>query len=182
MATKPKGMDMQRNRVLAGLILLMALGACERGEPNLMNLGADRRGPDEFAIVPTQPLQAPPSFAQLPEPTPGGRNLVDPDPRAEAVAALGGRMPAAGSGVPSADGAIIAHAGRFGTSDSIREELAAEDLQFRRRNQGRVLERMFGVNVYSRAYSGQMLDSQAELERWRRAGARVPSAPPQSGN
>ena len=169
---------MQRIPVLAGLVLLIALGACARGEPRLMNLGADRRSPDEFGILPTQPLQAPPDFAALPTPTPGGTNLADPNPQAEAIAALGGRMPAANAGVPAADAALLARAGRFGTSDSIREDLAAEDLEFRRRNQGRVLERLFGVNVYTRAYSAQLLDSNAELDRWRRAGARVPSAPP----
>jgi hypothetical protein len=169
---------MQRIPVLAGLVLLIALGACSRGEPRLMNLGADRRSPDEFGILPTQPLQAPPNFSQLPTPTPGGANLADPDPRAEAVAARGGRMPAETTGVPAADAAILARAGRFGTSDTIREDLAVEDLEFRRRNQGRLLERLFGVNVYSRAYRAQQLDSDAELDRWRRAGARVPSAPP----
>ncbi|HHX88462.1 MAG TPA: DUF3035 domain-containing protein, partial [Paracoccus sp.] len=29
-----------------------------------------------------------------------------------------------------------------------------------------------------RAYRDQALDREAELERWRRAGARTPSAPP----
>jgi hypothetical protein len=176
-----RGKLMQRTPVLAGLVLLIALGACARGEPRLMNLGADRRSPDEFAILPTQPLQAPSNFAQLPTPTPGGENLADPNPRADAIAALGGRMPAQTAGIPAADAAILAQTGRFGTSDTIREELAAEDLEFRRRNQGRVLERLFGVNVYTRAYGAQLLDSDAELDRWRRAGARVPSAPP-SGN
>ena len=34
------------------------------------------------------------------------------------------------------------------------------------------------ANVYQRAYEPQTLDSWAEQERWCRAGARVPAAPP----
>ena len=34
----------------------------------------------------------------------------------------------------------------------IRQELAAADLEFRRNNQGRLLERLFDVNVYFRTY------------------------------
>ena len=60
--------------------------------------------------------------------------------------------------------------------------LAAEDVEFRRKNNGRLLERLFGTNVYFRAYRKQALNQQAELERWRAAGAGTPSAPPrQSG-
>jgi hypothetical protein len=40
------------------------------------------------------------------------------------------------------------------------------------------LERLFNVNVYYKAYRPMSLDQQAELWRWRRAGARTPSAPP----
>lgn len=169
-----------RGVVVAGLALAM-LGACSSrpDAPNLMNVAAAQRGPDEFAILPTQPLQAPPSFNTLPTPTPGGSNLVDPDPRAEAVSALGGRPSAERTGaIPASDAALFAHAARHGASGDIRETLAAEDLAFRQRRNGRILERLFGVNVYNRAYSDQALDRHAELERWRRAGARTPAAPP----
>jgi hypothetical protein len=158
-------------------LLVLALGACSSNrDPILMHITAERNGPDEFAILPTQPLQAPPNFRDLPQPTPGAANLVDPDPRAQAVAALGGRVSAErGARV---DGGVVNYAARFGTDPDIRETLAAEDLEFRRRNQGRVLERLFGVNVYPQAYSQQALDREAELERWRAAGARVPAVPP----
>jgi hypothetical protein len=39
-------------------------------------------GPDEFAVLPTAPLEMPENMASLPEPTPGARNRVDPDPEA----------------------------------------------------------------------------------------------------
>ncbi|MCC5970452.1 MAG: DUF3035 domain-containing protein [Pararhodobacter sp.] len=166
---------------VAAALALATLGACSSrdDEPILMNIAAAQRGPDEFSVLPTQPLQAPPNYSALPAPTPGGSNLVDPNPRADAIAALGGRPGAVqAGGIPAADSALVSHAARHGASGEIREQLAAEDLQLRQRHRGRVLERMFGANVYNRAYRNQALDSEAELERWRLSGARTPSAPP----
>ena len=60
----------------------------------------------------------------------------------------------------------------------IRDQLAAEDLQFRRDNDGRLLERLFAVNVYHNAYQGMWLDKYAELDRWRRAGVQTPAPRP----
>ena len=60
----------------------------------------------------------------------------------------------------------------------IRETLAVEDLEYRRKNNGRVLERLFKVTVYYRAYAQQALDPQAELAHWRALGLPTPSAPP----
>ncbi len=51
-------------------------------------------------------------------------------------------------------------------------------LEYRRRNNGRVLERVFNVNVYFNAYRKQSLDQYAELERLRARGIRTVSAPP----
>jgi hypothetical protein len=166
--------------VAIALAGVLGLGACSGSrEPVLMNIGAHTDGPDEFAILPTKPLEMPESLAALPEPAPGGVNRTDPQPQADAVAALGGNPAALGrTGVPASEGGIVSHAARFGVSPGIREQLAAEDLEFRRRNDGRLLERLFGVNVYYRAYRVMALDRYAELERWRRAGARTPGAPP----
>ena len=72
----------------------------------------------------------------------------------------------------------MSYATRFGVDPSIRDDLAKADLDFRRRNNGRVLERVFNVNVYYKAYRKQSLDQYAELERLRRAGVRTVSAPP----
>jgi hypothetical protein len=165
--------------VIAAGLAVATLGACASRDsaPILMHAAQTHRGPDEFAILPTRPLQPPPDFNTLPAPTPGGRNLADPDPRGAAYAALGGGAPAAG--IPAADAALLVHAGRHGVDPAIREQLAAEDLQFRQRNRGRILERLFGVNVYHRAYGrAQGLNQDVELERWRAAGRRTPAAPP----
>lgn len=159
----------------AALLMLAACGGS--GTPNLMNVRSETNGPDEFAILPPKPLELPENLTDLPEPTPGGENLTDPRPFDDAILALGGKPLAAGV-VPAGDGALYNYATRKGVTTGIRQTLAAEDLEFRRKNDGRLLERIFNVNVYFKAYTKQSLDQYAELERWRRAGARTPSAPP----
>ncbi len=159
--------------------LALALAACSGSErePQLYNLRSDSGGPDEFAILPTKPLEIPEDLASLPEPTPGGANLTDPTPEADAYAALGGNAAALARG--GADGGLIRHATRYGVDPGIRAELAAADLEWRRANDGRLLERLFNVSVYFKAYRRFELDQHAELERFRRAGIRTPAAPPE---
>lgn len=173
---------MQSIRVLTIVSLVAGLGlsACSRGkEPELMNIRAQGGTPDEFMVLPNKPVQIPEDFAALPTPTPGGANLVDPTPEADAVAALGGN-PArlARTGTVRNEGGLVTYASRYGVTSNIRAQLAAEDLEFRRKKDGRLLERWFNVNIYYRAYRDQSLDQHAELWRWRRAGAKTPSAPP----
>jgi len=168
--------------VIAGATL-MSLAACGDGDgvPELMNLRQQGAGADEFGILPTKPLELPTDRAALPEPTPGGSNRTDPTPEGDAVAALGGNPAALGrTGIPAGDGGLVGHAARFGTSPAIRAQLAAEDLDYRRRNDGRLLERAFNVNIYYKAYEPLSLDQYAELERWRKVGARTVGAPPES--
>ncbi len=159
---------------------LVALSACSpAAEPKLLNLRNTTRTPDEFSILPTLPLERPPDFVTLPEPTPGGSNRTDPQPKADALAVLGGN-PAAltREGIPASEAALLAHTGRYGRDPGIRARLAAEDLEYRRRNDGRLLERAFNVNVYFRAYRPMSLDQYAALEYWRLLGVATPSAPP----
>ncbi len=164
--------------IFLGLTATALLSACGSGkEPNLMNLRSDTKGPDEFGVLPTKPLELPKDLAVLPEPTPGGANLVDPNPMGDAIAALGGKAPRADA--PSrGDGGIITYASRNGVTADIRTVLADEDLDYRKRNNGRLLERLFKVTVYFKAYRKQSLDQDAELARWRAKGLATPSAPP----
>ncbi len=158
--------------------VLVACGSRDRA-PDLLNIRSNTDGPDEFAILPGKPLQSPENFSDLPEPTPGGSNITDPTPRQDAVAALGGRPELIQrSGQPGPDGSLLSHAARFGIATDIRQQIAAEDLEFRRTHRGRILERLFNVNRYSRAYEDQALDRRAELLRMRRLGIRTPAAPP----
>ena len=158
---------------------LAAFSACSRSsEPKLLNIAQPRvEGPDEFAILPSKPLEMPEDYAALPEPTPGRGNLSDPTPYADATVALGGNPEALTR--RSGDGALVSYAGRYGVDAEIRAQLAAFDLEYRRQNDGRLLERLFNVNVYFRAYEPMSLDQYAELERLRRRGIRTSSAPPE---
>lgn len=158
--------------------IVLGLAACADRDPSLMNLRATQDGPDEFAILPTKPLQEPKNYSDLPAPTPGQANLTDPTPKADAVAALGGNL---GSGkLRGGEGALVSAASRYGVSSNIREVLAANDLEWRKDNRGRVLERLFNVNVYYRAYEAMHLDQHRELERLRRKGLWTPAAPPEA--
>ncbi len=167
---------------LAGAALLALSGCGGSGkDPILMNVRSETNGPDEFSILPPKALEMPKDLAALPEPTPGGANRTDPQPNADAIVALGGK-PNTNAGIPAGDGGLYAYATRKGVTAGIRQTLAAEDLEFRRKHNGRLLERLMDVNVYFKAYRRMALDQQAELDRWRRAGARTPSAPPRSAS
>lgn len=161
-------------------VAMLLLSACNRDRtPELMNIRSQTRSPDEFTILPTKPLQLPEDIASLPEPTPGGTNITDPTPEADAIAALGGNPDVlARKGIGASDGGLVTYASRFGVNPDIRGVLAAEDLDFRRRHDGRLLERLFNVNVYFKAYRTQSLDQHLELERWRKLGVRTVGAPP----
>jgi hypothetical protein len=169
-----------RGVLVVAAVAILTLAACANrsGDPELMNTRQPGAGPDEFAILPTKPLEIPQNLAELPPPTPGGTNRVDPTPEADAIVALGGRPGAPGRGVPASDSALVGYSSRYGVTPGIRQSLAAEDLEFRRENQGLLLERAFNVNVYYRAYKRQSLDQSAELDRWRARGVRTVSAPP----
>lgn len=161
--------------MIGAMALITALTACDRNrEPSLLNVKATQDGPDEFAILPGKPLTQPDSYTALPQPTPGGTNRTDQTPLADATIALGGNP---NGGVT--DGSLLNYTNRYGTEPGIRDRLAKEDIEFRRRNDGRLLERLFNVNVYYKAYRKQALNQYAELERLRRLGVRTVSAPPE---
>jgi hypothetical protein len=162
----------------AGLLLVLVLAGCAPENPQLMNISSSTEGPDEFAILPSRALEMPADVAQLPPPTPGGLNRADARPLDDAVVALGGTPQARSGTVPAADAALAARAAAYGAPPDIRAVVAAEDLEVRRQNPGRLLERLFNRNTYFRAYDDQALDQHAEIDRWRRAGAATPSAPP----
>lgn len=163
-----------KSRVTAMLMAVLAVSACGGGDNRLIQLQSPHEGPDEFAILPTRPLEMPANFAELPAPAPGAGNRVDPDPVGDAVVALGGR-PGAGGG----DAALVAAAGRHGIDPGVRGALASEDAAYRAKQSPRFLERLFGSSTYDRVYSDQIAGSYDELGRWRAAGAKTPSAPPQ---
>lgn len=160
-------------RKAAIAVTMMALLAACSGGRGLRDLGNPQGGPDEFSVQPSRPLELPADMSLLPEPTPGGTNRTDADPKADAISALGGRVSAT-SGVPASDAALVGTASRYGVTAEIRDVLASDDERFRK-SAGRFSS---GADRYFRAYASQALDAYAEFERLRALGARVPSAPP----
>ncbi|MGJ8545695.1 MAG: DUF3035 domain-containing protein [Sulfitobacter sp.] len=159
------------------ILLPLLLGAC--ANTGLRDLRSNSEGPDEFGIQPAKPLEAPPSYSALPAPTPGQANLTDRYPLQEGAIAFGGRLADPNDPVPAGDGALVTHASRLGVTSDIRETLAQTDADFRKRKARFTQFRIVPVDRYNQAYQNQALDAFAEQDRWRRAGARTPSAPPQ---
>jgi len=157
------------SKVILCFSVILMLGACGGSDRGLRDLSSTGAGPDEFTVLPTNPLILPNDLTNLPEPTPGGTNITDPTPNADAVAVLGGNpdrlIP---NGVPSSDSALVAAASRNGVEQNIRQTLAEEDAAFRGR------QTRFGFfrrnDRYFQAYARQALDAYAELQRFRNAG------------
>ncbi len=126
---------------------------------------------DEFAVLPTIPLEIPDDVTTLPVPN-DGQNLVDKRPKASAIAALGGR---AGAGRSSGDDAsLLGVAMRFGVEPDIAEVLYKEGAAARRSARGTGVERAFGYNAVKRAYKNQTLNEEAEAARLLALGVFVP--------
>lgn len=165
-------------KIWAGLIGILALAGCSND--GLRDLTNSSAGPDEFMILPVKPLEAPANFAELPPPTPGGSNLTDPQPRADAIAALGGRPSAINEqGVPSSDAGLVTYASRNGVPSNIRQTVAQEDAEFRQRR-GRLTQfRLFRTDRYNQVYSNQTMNP-FEVERQaRQSGVPTPTSPPE---
>lgn len=158
------------------LLLPFLLAAC--ANTGLRDLQTDSAGPDEFRINPVKALEEPGNYSTLPEPTPGQGNRTDRSATNEGIVAFGGRPQNANAPVPASDGALVRHASRNGVDPNIRTDLAETDAKFRKRKARLTQYRIVPVDRYNQAYKRQALDAAAELRRWRKAGARTPTAPP----
>tara|TARA_R110002049_G_scaffold224354_5_gene396109 strand:+ start:212 stop:736 length:525 start_codon:yes stop_codon:yes gene_type:complete len=170
-----KGLGM-RKAILA-LLAAVTLSACSTGQRPLQDMRSTTGGPDEFSVLPVGPLVMPETMI-LPVPTPGGTNLTDPTPKADAIAALGGNVAAVAGGIPAADAALVASAGRNGTQADIRAVLAAEDARFRAGKKRLGFLSILSRDRYFKAYARSALDAYAELARFRALGVATPTAPP----
>lgn len=172
------------SRTLSVLVILTLVAACgtRDGEPRkLRNFRYNTQTPEEFAVLPNKPLQEPASYSELPPPNPGGPNRTDQTPIVDAVDALGGN-PARldDTGIPASDSVLVQQISRYGVTPGIRATLAEEDEAYRRRRGAINRFKIFRPNEYNDAYRRQTLDAEGEMRRWRRAGARIPSAPPEN--
>lgn len=161
----------------AAIMVLAAIAVSACNKATLHDIRNQGDGPDEFGILPAKPLTAPQDYAFLPAPTPGGTNLTDRDPTAEAVEALGGRV-SDSTQIPSSDGALVTASSRYGVEPGVRESLAAEDEKFRKK-QGRLTAiKLFPVDRYEQVYRKQKLNPFDKASAYRRAGYETPTSPP----
>ncbi|MGH1464613.1 MAG: DUF3035 domain-containing protein [Cognatishimia sp.] len=158
------------------MVLLVSACANERG---IRVLSSDDNGPDEFAIIPTKPLAAPENYTTLPAPTPGGRNVTDPQPLNDVAAALGGRKSTAVSGqpYPIADDSLVSYAARRGAGAEVREQLAQDDEIIRGRFDRFTGWRLSNPDRYNEVYRRYHLNAYRELSIWRARGVKTPAAP-----
>ncbi|MBC7165362.1 MAG: DUF3035 domain-containing protein [Roseovarius sp.] len=165
--------------MLLAAVIVAGCGGRDR-EVSLARIRHTGNGPDEFSIIPSKPLEMPEDMASLPAPTPGGPNRTDQNPQADGVAALGGNLAVTQTEVPSAANAgLLAYASRYGRDPAVRQRLAEEDREIRRRyGRVNVLRGILPGDDYVQAYEDQWLDAHAEERRLRRAGVRTPAAPP----
>lgn len=168
-------------KVGAAVLVIGAVAGCDtsQGIGGLFAGDVGKRGPDEFSIVPTKPLELPKDFTALPDPTPGARNRTDQLPEHDAVAALGGQPSRLDSTkVGSGEGPLLAATTRNGTGENIRAVLAEEDKEFRKKNGPLFLQRIFKVNTYLKTYEDQTLEARNTNDRLRQRGIKTPSVQP----
>ncbi len=157
--------------------IALAAGCSGSDDPQLLEFKSTG-SPDELGVMPSNPLELPQSLGRLPEPRTGGVDRAYPKPELDVIRALDGDPNATlrDRTVPEADVALIRYASRGGLIKNIRGVLASEDLEFRRRNDGRLMEKLFNTNIYYRAYAPFSLDQEAEFFRAKRLGIKTPGA------
>lgn len=120
---------MMRNRLghaAVAAVAMLALAGCGRMGNPLETLVAKPAAPDEFQVITRKPLQMPMAVI-LPEPQPGARSPLDPDPNRDAVVALMGtdtRMAAAGTS--AGEQALLSAANAAASDPEIRATLAED--------------------------------------------------------
>lgn len=165
-------------KTIMAILAAATLAACSSGTRPLHDMRSASGGPDEFTVMPLGELEIPAQLT-LPPPTPGATNRVDPTPKANAIAALGGDPSAVNAGgVPVADSALVAAASRSGVQPDVRAVLASEDAAFRKGQRRLGFFSLLSKDRYFKAYAKSALDAYAELQRFRNLGVQTPTAPP----
>ena len=73
---------------------------------------------------------------------------------------------------------VVTYASRFGVSGDIRQALAQEDADFRRRRARFTQYRIVPVDRYNEVYKRFAIDPFAVSESYRQIGVATPSSPP----
>lgn len=166
--------------IAAMLAATVVLSGCEAGSDSAgfrSQFGVDQGAPDEFLIIAKRPLQMPPSF-DLPRPDPGAANRVDPDPDAQAYAALyQATQIERDAPISAGERVLLKGADAEGDNSAVRAllqgDLPAET------NREFLFDTIFGVVIPANLNEiNSDLVSAEEVERLRRQGLPTPAAPP----
>jgi hypothetical protein len=159
---------------VAGLVC--ALAACS-GSNFRRSVGLSAPPPDEFLVVSRRPLEAPPVPGALPRPQLGAPSRVEPNPEADAQAALLGDTAAAAQDGPSrSEEALLAATGANAVEPIDRSQIP-EAAPASERVYG--LDSFFGIEIDQNPGGDEdALASREEAERLRREGLRTPTPPP----
>ncbi len=137
-----------------------------------------RSAPDEFSVVTKRPLELPGNFDTLPVPEPGKVSSRDPNPQADARAALLSQpaSPVPASLAPSTtETAILSSVAP--ADPAIRQTLAAEQAEYNDNQEVYLLDRIFPSLREARDDSNrEQLDGNAERLRLLESGASAPTA------
>ena len=158
------------------LVLAFSVSACggddraedADGQVNFAKLvGTTKNPPDEFAVIPSAPLQLPGNFAALPEPNPGQRSPLLPDARSEARSILFGEAaPEAANARLSPSEAALVSATGAASSGNIRQQLDADQAKLEDEQSLYVLDNIFPALRQARGVDrGQLILPEEERVR-----------------
>lgn len=156
------------------------LAACSVGSGNLgETLGLNVPPPDPFLIVARAPIEVPSDLHSLPRPDPGAPSRVEPNPVADARAALmGSDARVAPAPISPGEAALLREAGAPDADPNIRENIT-DSAPVAERKFG--LDSLFGIPIIQNpALEAERLSPAAEAERLRAEGLPAPVAPPEA--
>jgi Protein of unknown function (DUF3035) len=159
---------------MAVAALLLSVSGCE----SIRNFVAGKEPPDEFAVVTKAPLIIPPDY-NLKPPKPGIAPLNQVSPTQSAEAALYSGDPKAvastiGGTYSEAEKMLLAQTGAASASDSIRQQIAADNSNQQSADDSFTDQLLFGSSTGT---GDAPLDADAEKARLDAAKARTPAPP-----
>ncbi|MCL5779143.1 DUF3035 domain-containing protein [Limibaculum sp. FT325] len=174
----------------AALAAVLALAGCSQMGDPIEAIGARRPAPDEFKVLPRKPLMVEPALASgaLPAPEPGKPSPLEPDPAADAVAALMGTeatpRPMGTASLSAGESALLGAADAAAASPDIRGQLesdrsAASQADANKPYEPPTLLELVGLggNEEEELDPAVALDAIGESQRLQREGIAAPSDP-----
>lgn len=159
---------------------LFALIGCDTIGNPIDVMSSKKPSPDEFQVVARKELRRPPALGSstLPEPTPGAPSPLDPDPQADAIAALTGQRVAASApratSISRGEAALLAAANAEAADPDIRSEIVAENAEIED-NKPYEPPTIFEVFSGGTAYDPEdVVDPNAESKRLQESGVPAP--------